>query len=143
MKKKLILIFLLLLLSFVIEGLIIQVFSADEGEKPPLMPEGKVEVTLTATSIRVCPPGIWGLEPCQFPDIVAIIKKIISLILDKSPYILTILIILGGFMYLLSPIKLEQIQKGHRYIKYAIFGYILLLLISSVFTFISLIFGGP
>jgi hypothetical protein len=47
-------------------------------------------------------------------------------------------------MYLLSPFNVEeQIKKGHNYIKYAIFGYILLLLVTLIFTIISAILGGP
>lgn len=104
---------------------------------------GDVKIDWATITFKVCPPGILGKGPCQFPNIIDVIKKINDLILEIAPLVLVILIILGGFMYLLSPIKFEQIQKGHRYIQYAIYGFVILLLVSLIFTFISLIFGGP
>jgi hypothetical protein len=105
---------------------------------------GNVTVTWTPILISVCPPGIFGGEPCSYPDLIDLIKRINQLLLTISPPLLVILIILGGFMYLLSPFNVEeQIKKGHRFIWYAILGYILLLLVTLIFTIISAILGGP
>ncbi len=132
MKKFLIILLFLIFLAvcnFVIAGTKIK--------------EGKVIIDWETKTFRICPPGILGEGPCKFPTIIDVIKKVSDLILKIAPLVLVILIILGGFMYLLAPIKFEQIQKGHRYIQYAIYGFFLLLLVSLIFTFISLIFGGP
>jgi hypothetical protein len=105
---------------------------------------GEVTVTWTTTSVSVCPPGVLGGGPCSSPSLIDLIKRINQLLLTISPPLLVILIILGGFMYLLTPFNVEeQIKKGHNYIKYAIFGYILLLLVTLIFTIISAILGGP
>jgi hypothetical protein len=130
--KKIILIFLIFLL--------INNCLGDIEFKP-----GKVTVTWTATSVSVCPPGILGIGgPCKYPSLIDLIKRANELLLTISPPLLVILIILGGFMYLLAPFNVEeQIKKGHNYIKYAIFGYILLLLVTLIFTIISAILGGP
>jgi uncharacterized membrane protein YidH (DUF202 family) len=130
--KKIILIFLIFLL--------INNCLGDIEFKP-----GEVTVTWTATSVSVCPPGILGIGgPCKYPSLIDLIKRVNELLLTISPPLLVILIILGGLMYLLAPFNVEeQIKKGHNYIKYAIFGYILLLLVTLIFTIISAILGGP
>jgi hypothetical protein len=130
--KKIILIFLIFLL--------INNCLGDIEFKP-----GEVTVTWTPTSVSVCPPGILGIGgPCKYPSLIDLIKRINELLLTISPPLLVILIILGGFMYLLTPFNVEeQIKKGHRFIWYAIFGYILLLLVTLIFTIISAILGGP
>jgi len=44
----------------------------------------------------------------------------------------------------LTPFNVEeQIKKGNRFIWYAILGYVLLLLVTLIFTIISAILGGP
>jgi hypothetical protein len=127
--------FIILILIFFVFGC----FSQAQELKP-----GEVNIKFATKTVKVCPPSIFGMqEACQFPDIKDVIDKIIDLIMDISPDVLVILIILGGFMYLLSPIKFEQIQTGHRYIKSAIFGYIILLIVTAIFSIISSLFGGP
>lgn len=105
------------------------------------------EVIWKEEPITVCPPGILGKQPtdrCEFPSLIDIFTEIIDLIMTVSPYILVALLILGGIVYLLSPFKpKEMIATGHRYIQWAVLGYIILLLITLVFTFISAILGGP
>jgi hypothetical protein len=105
---------------------------------------GEVKVTWTSTLISVCPPGILGKGPCQYPSLIDLFQRINELLLKISPPLLVLLIILGGLMYLLTPFNVEEyIKKGHSYIKYAIFGYILLLLVTLIFTIISAFLGGP
>jgi hypothetical protein len=105
---------------------------------------GKVEVTWTTYTVSVCPPGILGGAPCNYPSLIDLIKRINQLLLTISPPLLVILLILGGLMYLLTPFGVEEyIKKGHNYIKYAIYGYILLLLVTLIFTIISAVLGGP
>ena len=105
---------------------------------------GKTTVTWTPVRISICPPGIFGSVPCKYPSLIDLIKRINNLLRTIAPPLLVILIILGGLMYLLSPLGVEEhIKKGHRYIIYAVYGYILLLLVSLIFTIISVLFGGP
>jgi heme/copper-type cytochrome/quinol oxidase subunit 2 len=107
---------------------------------------GEVKVTWTSTLISVCPPGILRIGgPCEkYPTLEYLIATTTSLILKISPPLLVLLIILGGLMYLLTPFNVEEyIKRGHNYIKYAVFGYILLLLVTLIFTIISAFLGGP
>jgi hypothetical protein len=104
----------------------------------------EIKVEFKTIPGQICPPGILGTGPCSYPTLEDIANKIINLILNISPYLLTFLLVLGGFVYLLSPFKVEEyIKKGHNYIKYAILGYILILLLSLIFSIISAIIGGP
>ncbi|MER3570012.1 MAG: hypothetical protein C4348_00110 [Patescibacteria group bacterium] len=108
---------------------------------------GEVKVTWTKTTISVCPPGIFGTAPkddsCAFIPLLELIATIWKFILDISPIILTILIIIGGFYFLLIWLKPDFRDVGWRYIKEAILGYVILLIISGIFTFIRAIIGGP
>lgn len=108
-----------------------------------LKKEGEVVVTWTEATISVCPPGIFGKGPCEFLSILEIIQRIWNFLLYLAPFILTILIIIGGFYFLLITFKPEARDTGWRYIKEAVVGYIVLLIISGVFTLIRFIFGGP
>lgn len=115
---------------------------------PPRRPEletkpGQVTITWKEKQIKICPPGIFGSAPCEYPDIQTIVEKFIDFVLKISPPILVILLIVGGFTYMLSVFKPEIIKLGHSYIQWAVYGYVILLLISLIFTFISAIFGGP
>ena len=105
---------------------------------------GKVNVGWQKKQISVCPPGIFGTGPCTYPSLVDLIKRINELLRNVAPPLLVILLILGGLMYLLTPLNVEEyIKSGHRYIKYAVIGYILLLIVTLIFTIISALFGGP
>ncbi len=129
---------ILILILFLIVLPIIQI-KGQEKTKP-----GKVEITWEEKTVSVCPPGIFGLPPCQYPDIIDVVKRVNEFILNLAPIVLVILIILGGFYYLLTPFEPKKmIEKGHSYIKWAVYGYIILLLVSLIFTFIRAIFGGP
>jgi len=123
--------------------LIILILGSDVLSKEEFK-EGEVNVGWTTTPISVCPPGILGGEPCEYPTLQELIKRIRDLLLKISPELLVVLLILGGLMYILTPFNVEEyIKKGHSYIKYAIYGYILLLLVTLIFTIISAILGGP
>jgi hypothetical protein len=134
MKK--IIFFILIFLSL---GLINNV-CGEEQFKP-----GKVEVTWETHTVSVCPPGILGIGgPCNYPTFQQLAEKIKNLLMEVSPPLLVILLIFGGLMYLLTPFGVEEyIKKGHSYIKYAIYGYVLLLLVTLIFTIISAVLGGP
>ena len=107
--------------------------------------KGFVQVKWIKVPFRICPPGIFGSKPCEYPDIVSVVKQITDFIVfNLAPSIAVLLVIIGGFMYLLTPINVEEyIKKGHTYIKYAILGYVLLLLTNLIFRAISSLFGGP
>jgi hypothetical protein len=105
---------------------------------------GEVKIEWSTKTVSVCPPGILGGAPCTYPSFIDLVKRIKDLLLAISPYLLVILLILGGLMYLLVPLNVEEyVKKGHKYIKYAILGYIILLLSSLIFTIISAVLGGP
>lgn len=134
--KKFLIIFVLFL--FLINFVFAQTQQKQQQEPQQVQEDSAVKVDFEKTTITVQPPQT------IFSSLFDFFKKFNDLILTTAPYILVILIILGGFMYLLSPIEVkEMIIKGHSYIKYAIFGYVILLLISLVFSIIQSIFGGP
>jgi hypothetical protein len=133
MKK----IILILSVFFVLGGIS---FVFGEGIFKP----GKVDVKWNLVPVSVCPPGVLGGGPCSSPSLIDLIKRINQLLLTISPPLFVILIILGGFMYLLTPFDVKKfIETGNRFIKYAIVGYVLLLLVTLIFTIISAILGGP
>jgi hypothetical protein len=138
MKKIIFFILIFLMLSMLN---VVFVFGGEE--KKPFKP-GKVEITWETKTVSVCPPGILGRSPCDYPSFIDLIKGINQLLMKVSPPLLVILLILGGLMYLLTPFGPEEyIKKGHNYIKYAIYGYVLLLLVTLIFTIISAVLGGP
>jgi len=136
--KKLIIIFIFLIFGL---GNTISTTTAQTELK---FKPSEIKVEFATIPGQICPPGILGTGPCSYPTLEDIANKIINLILNISPYLLTFLLVLGGFVYLLSPFKVEEyIKKGHNYIKYAILGYILILLLSLIFSIISAIIGSP
>jgi hypothetical protein len=54
-----------------------------------------------------------------------------------------LLIVVGAIFYLISPINLQNIQTGSEYIKWAIIGYFLLLVVTGIISAVRVIFGGP
>lgn len=107
--------------------------------------ESKIDISYTTVPFRVCPPSIFGYAACEYPSVFDLIKRVIDFIVfDLAPPVMVVILIFGGFMYLLVPVDVENfIKRGHTYIKYAIYGYVLLLLIDLIFTAISSILGGP
>ncbi|MCS7200919.1 MAG: hypothetical protein NZ822_02110 [Patescibacteria group bacterium] len=105
---------------------------------------GEVDVSWETRTVRVCPPSILGSGPCQYPEIQTVVKEVVDFIIQRlAPPLLVFLIIIGGFFYLLSPFKVENIKTGHRYIQWAVYGYVILLLITGILSVISVFFGGP
>jgi len=130
MKKIFLFLILFLVFNFT--------FAQLELKKP-----GEVAVTWTQATISVCPPGIFGKEACEFFSILEIIQRIWNFILFIAPFVLTLEIIIGGFWFLLITFKPDARDIGWRYIKEAVVGYFVLLIISGVFTLIRFILGGP
>jgi hypothetical protein len=132
MKNLIFIILIFILISFVF------------ADKEEMTKKAEVTVTWTTKTISVCPPGILGTEPCNYPTIQNLASTTIDFLLAVSPSVLVILLILGGLMYLLVPFGVEEfIKKGHNYIKFAVLGYVILLLTSLIFTVIGAILGGP
>ncbi|GIW65375.1 MAG: hypothetical protein KatS3mg093_354 [Candidatus Parcubacteria bacterium] len=103
-----------------------------------------IKLEYETRTFRVCPPSILGSAPCTYPSIQQIASSVSMFIINKlAPNLLVLLIILGGFFYLLSPFDIKNIQTGHNYIKWAIYGYFILLIITAVLSIISVFFGGP
>lgn len=113
------------------------------ADGPKIQP-GEVKIEFKTTTLRICPPSIFGSETCQYPDLTQIIITTTNFIANNiAPPTLVILIIIGGFVYMLSMFKSDFfIQLGHKYIQWAIYGYVILVIISGIFTLIGTIFGG-
>jgi hypothetical protein len=113
----------------------------------------EVSVEMTSTPIAVLPPGLKNVEPKPGEEIPAYKQitfwglfnpesgLITKFFLDNSPYVFVILLIIGGFFYLLAPVSLEQVQKAHKIIKYAVVGYVAILVVSAFFSFLKAIFS--
>lgn len=110
---------------------------------PSLLPDVETKIIYSSTPIRVCPPSIFGSQKCTYPDLISILQTLQNFILNISPYLLSALIILGGLIYIFVVFNPSYVQKGHNYIKFAIVGYFLLLILSAIFTLISRVIGGP
>jgi len=104
---------------------------------------GEVKIIYATQSVQVCPPSILGSGVCQYPSIQDIVLKISEIIIYIAPVVLVLLIILGGFFYLFSAFGKKNIELGHQYIKWGVIGYIILLIITLVLSFISVFLGGP
>lgn len=107
---------------------------------------GEVIVTSVPKIVRVCPPSIFRATTadCTYPSIQEIASSVVMFIIDRlAPPLLVLLIIIGGFFYLLSPFDIKSIQTGHNYIKWAVYGYFILLIIVAILSVISAFLGGP
>jgi hypothetical protein len=102
---------------------------------------GKIEVATVSVPIAVKPPGFFGQEFSSItPE--TIFDKIKGFLFDLAPYVFTLLLIIGGLLYLLTPVS-DQIKKGSEVIKWAVIGYFLLLVITGVITLLKTVLGGP
>jgi len=102
---------------------------------------GKIKVTTVTVPIAVKPPGFFGKEFSEIkPE--TIFDKIKGFLFDLAPYVFTLLLIIGGLLYLLTPVS-DQIKKGSEVIKWAVIGYFLLLVITGVVTLLKSVLGGP
>jgi hypothetical protein len=115
----------------------------------PVLAGDQIQFGFRTVTVKVCPPSILTSSQsssgqCSYPSVEDIVKSISSFIIEKlAPPLLVLLIIIGGFFYLLSPFDIKNIQTGHNYIKWAIYGYFILLIITAVLSIISSFFGGP
>lgn len=110
-----------------------------------------INVRYVTTSIAILPPGIQktfkpnGTEGIiRIEDLLSPDKDknpVIGFIFNNAPLVLVILIMLGGFFYLLSPIKSPYIEKGRKIIFYAIVGYLFILISIAVFNLIKSLFN--
>ncbi len=112
-------------------------------ELPP-----EIKVATTEISIAVIPPIIFDGEHKGTSSLAAItpsriFDEIKDFLFKLAPTIFTLLLVIGAIFYLLTPINLQNIQKGTEYIKWAVLGYFLLLVVSGIITAIRAIFGGP
>ncbi|GIW66413.1 MAG: hypothetical protein KatS3mg095_0311 [Candidatus Parcubacteria bacterium] len=99
-------------------------------------------------SLKVIPPIVFsddhkGEESFKQITPERIFNEIKDFLFSLAPIVFILLLIIGAIFYILSPIKIEYIRSGSEYIKWAIIGYFLLLIISAIFTAIKTIFGGP
>jgi hypothetical protein len=102
---------------------------------------GKINVTTVTVPIAVKPPGFFGKEFSEIkPE--TIYEAIKDFLFKLAPYVFTLLLIIGGLLYLITPVS-DQIRKGSEVIKWAIIGYFLLLVITGVISLVRAIFGGP
>jgi hypothetical protein len=98
--------------------------------------------------IAVIPPIIWSDKhegPESFKAITPqrIFYEIKNFLFTLAPIIFIILLIIGAVFYIASPIKIEYLQSGSEYLKWAVIGYFVLLVVSAIFSLLKTIFGGP
>ncbi len=109
---------------------------------------GSVTVTTTEVSIAVIPPVVWSDEHLGTKTLAAItpervFNEVRNFVFSLAPFVFTILLLAGALFYLLSPFDIEKIKTGSEYIKWAVIGYFLLLIITSILLALRFIFGGP
>ncbi|MGC8981349.1 MAG: hypothetical protein ACP5JU_00090 [Minisyncoccia bacterium] len=102
---------------------------------------GRIWTATTEIPIAVKPTGFFGKEFSEIgPE--DIFKAVKDFLFKLAPYIFSILLIIGGLLYLFTPVS-EQIKKGNEIIKWAVIGYFLLLVITGVVSLLKSILGGP
>ena len=99
-------------------------------------------------SLAVIPPIVFsdehkGAESFEQITPERIFNEIRNFIFNLAPIIFILLLIIGAIFYILSPIKVEYLKTGSEYIKWAVIGYFVLLVISAIFMALRVIFGGP
>lgn len=121
----------------------------------PTLQEIKVEIKLptitvetTSLPIAVIPPIVFDREhkgTSSFKAITPerIFNEIKDFIFKIAPTIFILLVIVGAIFYLLAPVNIQNISTGSEYIKWAVMGYFLLLVIAGVLTVIKTILGAP
>lgn len=118
-------------------------FAFAQAQQPTIEP-GRVEFSWESTTVKVCPPSIFGSGACEYPSVKDIASNVVTFIVNRlAPPILVLLIIIGGFFYLLSPFDVKNIQTAHNYIKWAVYGYFILLIITAILSVVSVFLGGP
>jgi hypothetical protein len=107
-----------------------------------------ITVTTTEVSIAVLPPVIFtgrheGTTSLAEITPERIFNEIKDFLFKLAPTLFILLIVVGAIFYLISPINLQNIQTGSEYIKWAIIGYFLLLVVTGIISAVRIIFGGP
>jgi hypothetical protein len=113
-----------------------------------LIIKGYIEVQNIDVPIAVIPPVVWSDEHLGTKTLAAItpervFNEVRNFVFSLAPFVFTILLLTGALFYLLSPFDVEKIKTGSEYIKWAVFGYFLLLIITSILLALRFIFGGP
>lgn len=109
---------------------------------------GEIKTDPYATDIAVFPPGIFG-QPGGLIGYKAIspqtiFDKLKNFLFELSPWLFVILIIGGGFIYLLVPYDPDKFRRaGWNWISFAIAGYFLLLISTGIITLLKNILGVP
>ncbi len=114
----------------------------------PIITSGYIKVKKVDVPIAVIPPVVWSDEHLGTKTLAAItpervFNEVRNFVFSLAPFVFTILILAGALFYLLSPFDIEKIKTGSEYIKWAVIGYFLLLIITSILLALRFIFGGP
>jgi len=114
----------------------------------PIIKSGYIKVKEVDVPIAVIPPVVWSDEHLGTKTLAAItpervFNEVRNFVFSLAPFVFTILLLAGALFYLLSPFDIEKIKTGSEYIKWAVFGYFLLLIITSILLALRFIFGGP
>jgi hypothetical protein len=113
-----------------------------------IITSGYINVKEVEVPIAVIPPVVWSDEHLGTKTLAAItpervFNEVRNFVFSLAPFVFTILLLAGALFYLLSPFDIEKIKTGSEYIKWAVFGYFLLLIITSILLALRFIFGGP
>lgn len=114
----------------------------------PIIKSGYIKVKEVDVPIAVIPPVVWSDEHLGTKTLAAItpervFNEVRNFVFSLAPFVFTILLLAGALFYLLSPFDIEKIKTGSEYIKWAVIGYFLLLIITSILLALRFIFGGP
>ncbi len=114
----------------------------------PIIKSGYINVRDVEVPIAVIPPVVWSDEHLGTKTLAAItpervFNEVRNFVFSLAPFVFTILLLAGALFYLLSPFDIEKIKTGSEYIKWAVIGYFLLLIITSILLALRFIFGGP
>jgi len=108
----------------------------------------EIKVEPVEQPIAVLPPVVFSGEHRGTPTFAqitpeTIFNEIRDFLFKLAPTIFILLLVIGAIFYLISPINLQHIQTGSEYIKWAIVGYFLLLVVTGIISAVRVIFGGP
>jgi hypothetical protein len=107
-----------------------------------------ITVEAREVPIAVLPPKLFGGEHKGTTSLAEItperiFNEIKSFLFKLAPTLFILLLVVGAIAYLITPVNLQYIQTGSEYIKWAIIGYFLLLVVTGIISAVRVIFGGP
>jgi hypothetical protein len=107
-----------------------------------------ITVEAREVSIAVLPPVIFtgrheGTSSLAEITPERIFNEIRDFLFKVAPTLFILLLVVGAIAYLITPVNLQYIQTGSEYIKWAIIGYFLLLVVTGIISAVRVIFGGP